>query len=745
MFGPNQGLRFAVAWILLTIVVPAPGARGADELQDPTFDAVASRYPAMKRPREVIGVKEHRDEFIVMPDARIAFTPSREGYYWRGYVAVNSGRAFFTVDDETAWIGSEASGLPARKRLADGYLPIVIADFERVAQFEPGLKYEQTAAAWSKEMSPDEPIWAFVRMKVSNEGDSERQATLHWNVDYGAKVAESFVEKRAGKPHKDNLKARKVASWRFKLAPGAERSVYAKLPYLDGYERAEESTAEEFDMRLAEVSAFWKSFLNKGIRITVPEERVNDACRAWLAYTFLNVDKIGDMYEPHDGSGFYECILGIMAAKFCNALGLMGYPDEAQKYLDSLGTLISPEGQFKVGFGSVDTGVLLLAMAHHARLSGDEAWLRRAAPRMLKMCEWIIAQRKEAKAQQESGSLCYGLIKSNLGVDNAGAYYSYVTDAALCVGMEAAARALRALGMTRDAARIEAEGLAYRRDIVQSMDRAVIQQDGLRILPVMPDTHKYLKRAAYKAHTDAPPGQGYTGHGYYSLFSCILLETKFLPADDGRFRLITELLERRKGLLMSMCAFGPEGGIDHAFTYGYWMNCLERNRVEPVLHGFYGSLAYGMSRDTWAGVELTNMHTGANAATLPHLRSGVQQMRLLRNMLLREQGNELILAQAVPQHWLHHGKQVRVENAPTLFGKAGYAIDSHVGEGRIRVAIDAPTGRNRPDALKLYLRHPGRKAIKGVNLNGAPVNTFSDDNVTLKCLEGPAVVDVDYR
>ncbi len=57
-------------------------------------------------------------------------------------------------------------------------------------------------------------------------------------------------------------------------------------------------------------------FLNKGIRINVPEQRVNDAYRAWLAYTFLNVDKIGEVYEPHDGSGFYEAIYGIMAAKY---------------------------------------------------------------------------------------------------------------------------------------------------------------------------------------------------------------------------------------------------------------------------------------------------------------------------------------------------------------------------------------------------------------------------------------------
>ena len=739
------------AGLAVALIFSAHVARGSDVLgekqlatgRDPSFESVGSHYPAMKRPREVIGVKEHRDEFIAMPDGRIAFTPSRDGYYWRGYVSTKSGRAFFVLDDNDAWIGSDDSGLPVKKRLVDGYMPIVVADFEAVAQFEPGLKYEQTAVAWSEGMSADEPIWAFVRMKVSNAGNSKRKVNLSWSVDYGAKIAEAFVVKRSGKPHKDNLKVRKVASWQFELGPGAEKSVYGKLPYLEGYDKAVESSSEEFDKRFAVAAAFWQEQLHKGIRITVPEQRVNDAYRAWLAYTFLNVDKIGQLCDPHDGSGFYELLLGIIAAKYCNALGLLGYPDEARTYLASLETRISPEGRFRAGFGTVDTGALLLVMADHYQLTGDKAWLREATPKMVKMCDWIINQRNSAKAKQEKDSMCYGLMKSRLGVDNSGAYYSYVTDTALCVGLEAAVGVLRALEMNDEAARIEKESLAYRQDIERSMDRAVTEHEGMRILPVMPDTHKYLKRAVYTAHQEAAPGKGYTGHGYYSLFSCMALETKFLPASDERFRLITELLERRNGLEMGMCAFGAKGGIDHAFTYGYWMNCLERGEVERVLLGFYGSLAYGMSRGTWSGVECTNMVSGSNGSTLPHLRSSTQQLRLLRNMLVREQADRLLLAQAVPQHWLTDGKQVKVENAPTHFGKVSYTIDSHIDEGRISIKLDPPR-RKPPTEIVLHLRHPARKPIKAATVNGVPIKQSGNNTVTLRHVKGQATVDIRY-
>lgn len=518
---------------------------------------------------------------------------------------------------------------------------------------------------------------------------------------------------------------------------------FTKLPFLGGLKGIEEVTAAEYEKRFEEAATAWRRILSRGMTINVPEQRVNDAYRAWLAYTFLNVDKINGKYEPHDGSGFYEAIFGIMAAKYCNALDLYGYHEEAETYLDSLQTLISPEGRFFVAFGFVDTGTLLLVMEQHYQLTGDRQWLGKVAPVMIKMCDWIIGERNKAKAEQAKDLPWYGLIPSRVGVDNPGVFYSYVTDTALCVGMEAAERALRAAGMADDAARIQKESDAYRQDIERSMRRCVTENKGLKILPVMPKTHKYLKRAAFKTHVEAEPGKGYTGHGYYALFGSIVLETQFLPASDESFRLIAELMERRDGLAMGMCTFGAKGGIDHAFSYGYWMNCLERGEVERVLLGFYGSMAYGMSRNTWAGVECANMISGLNAATLPHLRSGTQQLRLLRNMLVREHDNQLLLAQAVPQHWLADGKRVEVDGAPTRFGKVSYTIDSHVGEGRIAIELDPPK-RNPPEEIVLHLRHPAGKPIRAATANGTPIKRFGNGAVTLKGFKGTTTVEVRY-
>ena len=45
-------------------------------------------------------------------------------------------------------------------------------------------------------------------------------------------------------------------------------------------------------------------------RFDVPDARVMEAYRAWVAYSMLNADTVGGLLEPHDGSGFYDSMFG---------------------------------------------------------------------------------------------------------------------------------------------------------------------------------------------------------------------------------------------------------------------------------------------------------------------------------------------------------------------------------------------------------------------------------------------------
>ncbi len=678
---------------------PAAGADSLGEAEiagpaDPSYESVARHFPAMKHSRETVGVKDHPCDFGVTPD---------------GAVEVNTGFVCFMVNEPPVRFGLAGKG--ARKRLEKGYLPIVIADWNH-----DDLSYEQTVCGYSEAMSPDTEAFACIRLRIDNSRETKRRVPLR---------IENF--KADGKPL---VPGQSAATWALEIEGKGNRIICIKVPSSATDANVREVSPGEFDTVLKTVTGTWEDLLNRHTRITVPEERVNNAYRAWLAYNFLNADKKGNVYEPHDGSGFYEMIYGYSAALYCQALDLMGHHADARRYLESLLTFLKPDGYFVVNYGLPDQGVMLCALAHHYRMTGDSAWLRTVAPTMVRMCEWIIQKRRTSKSQQSPTAAWYGLILDRPYCDHPSPAYCYKSDTYLVAGMEATASALADIGLKEEGSRIGDEATAYRKDVLDSMAKAVIDRDGMKMLPIFPQTQELLKASDYNAYD------------YYGLMVGPILETGFLPAGSPQAKWYRDMLEQRGGLILGMCRFW--NGIDHAYTYGYWMDCLARDEVRRVLLGFYGSLAYGMSRETYSAVEVTFLKEGKNFMTLPHLYSNTQQLFLLRNILVREVGNELHLGQAIPQAWLDTNKEVRVERAPTSFGTVSFAIRSQVDQGRISIRIDPPT--RRPAAsIRVRLRHPQNAPIRSVITKEEKAATFSSDTVTLRDLRAPTTVEVLYR
>ncbi len=278
-------------------------------------------------------------------------------------------------------------------------------------------------------------------------------------------------------------------------------------------------------------------------------------------------------------------------------------------------------------------------MSEHYRLTRDVCWLRRVAPKMLAMCHWITEQRRTVLAQAGGQpAVTRGLIRYRPYADLLHPAADYFSNSYLCKGLAAAAAVLAEIGLNEEAAQLQRESEAYCQDITASMDAAVFSDHGMKILPAIPDTRELWQESNGSAN------------GYYGIIAPCMLEAGIPAWNDPKATLLVEALRRRGGLTAGVCQF--HGLVDHAYTYGYWMNCLQRDEVKRVILGLYASLAYGMSRDTYAAVECTAIRTGENYWTLPHTYSNTQQLRLLRNMLVREEGDRLWLGQAIPRAWL---------------------------------------------------------------------------------------------
>lgn len=660
----------------------------------PTFEAIAKRLPGILRPREVVGVPEHPYDIGVGWDGTIQLKD------WLGDAKMPA--AYFEVGDPPVRVGS--SQLPVSKRLEPGGVPLVILQFQH-----DGVRYISRVFGWSPGMSPDAPLSACVSLAASTQSTTPRPVRLRINMSpapTGWTPIEWTGQVSVGKPVRFCATADRGSAWA-------------------GFK---EVTVDDFASKMGEYLENWEDRLDQGLTLETPERRVNESYRAWMAYNYLNVDKKNGVFEIHDGSGFYEEIYAYSAVLFCNALDLYGHHKDAEKYIDSLLTFQQPDGLLTINYGLPDMGSLLITMSEHHRFTGDDAWLKRVAPNMIKACDWLIKMRREA-CKQPKDSVTYGMIKFRPYCDYHDPTYSYPSDSYAVAGMEAAARELRKIGLTRDVERIAKEAAAYRRDVIASMDRGVMTRDGITILDMEPETHRLLKRSQYK------------GGEYYGLIAPSLLENGFLPPNDKRTKWVMDFMEKRGGLLCGMSEF--QGGVDHAYTYGYWLTCLKQGSPDRAVLGLYGSMAGAISRDTYAGVEVMHIMTGEPEGTLPHTYSGTQQLRLLRMMLLREDGNSLEIGQAIPRGWMADGKKIAIEKAPTLFGPVDVAYASQVNAGRAEAMI-TPHFREKPAAIRLWFRHPLAKPIRSVTVNGRPHRDFKGEAVTLRATARPANVVVRF-
>ena len=132
---------------------------GEEELAaktDPSFASVARHFPAMKQPREALGVKDGPQDFAVLPDGSLKFGE------------VNG--AFQIGTPPTSFGEGNCA-----KKLYQGYLPIVVATHRR-----EGLQCEQTVLGWSPGFSPDTPLSALVRLTLSNPGNESRKVAVQF-------------------------------------------------------------------------------------------------------------------------------------------------------------------------------------------------------------------------------------------------------------------------------------------------------------------------------------------------------------------------------------------------------------------------------------------------------------------------------------------------------------------------------------------------------------------------------------
>lgn len=505
--------------------------------------------------------------------------------------------------------------------------------------------------------------------------------------------------------------------------------------------------ALDFDSAYRAVSQYWRARIGQSTQIHTPEPMINDFYNAHLAHLLINTERevgVSDCYMAKVGTFHY----GVYSNESCMMIsdldrrGLHKRAEQAiNTWLKYQGTVGLPgdysttEGQF-YGAGGYEAGGynqhhgwILWCMGEHYWYTRDAAWLNKAAPQIVKGCDWIIHERartKEIARQSPLRAIENGLLPPG-SLEDIGDWRCWLsTNVYSWWGMKNVAASLQDIGHP-DGTRLIAEAEAYRRDILNSFTEAMRRSPVVRLrdnrwIPHVPsDAHRRGRSFGWITET---------------LEGAIHLVRA--EAIDPAGGLATWIIQDFEDNLYFSKQYGYDIGGDEFERYWFsrggismQANLLHnpipyilRDEVEHFLRAYFNAFAVSYFPDTRMMTEHALPNIGDWRGD--HFKSSdeANSTYWLRLMFVQERGNELWYGAAIPRYWLVNGQTVSIQNASTYFGTTSMSMRS---EGDvIRMTVEPPD-RNPPQLIRARFRHPEEKRMEYCMVNHRRYDRFDPD------------------
>ena len=558
----------------------------------------------------------------------------------------------------------------------------------------------------------------------------------------------------ASKPAKPSLSsaASDTLLYEIDLGPYEAHSIDIAIPYPTYVADTDlrRIAALDFNEEQRKVTAFWRGFYEKAARLSLPgEDRLNDFVKAVPWHVAMSAAR-----DP--ASGYYTVPAATYAYQACGneacfqirMLDYLGRHDYAEKYLDAYirgqGTLF-PDGNFKsadgamvaVNFGNkrdmsshfaynLDHGYILSCFADHYRLTGDAEWLKKAAPALVRACDFVFRERKATMIADEKGRKAsyYGLLPHGHLEDNPEWRCWFAVNAHAYGGVLRVGEALREIGHP-EAGRILDEGLKYRADIRVAIKQAMAGSPAVPSgrgghIPHIPTRAEirgrdwgWIRETMYgPLHfvygLALDPNEQMTGWILNDLE-----DNLFLSRNYGR------IADREKHWF-------SRGGITIQSNLLFNdLAYLERGEPERALRALFNNFAQNLYRDMNCFTEHPVPEFGRGAGPFFKTPDESQFIVLLRNHLVRETENGLNLLEGASRGWFGGGKKIEFEGFATAYGPVSFRTASSGTDITIEAEIKGEW-RKTPEELNLYLRRPDKKTPVRVLVNGIAAEAFGE-------------------
>ena len=460
-----------------------------------------------------------------------------------------------------------------------------------------------------------------------------------------------------------------------------EGGVLQPDPGLDYYRGLEADTLFE------EATAYWKDLVGR-FTVETPDPRWGEALAAILGHAAMAMNEgAPDVavvnYNVFNRDGVYTANMLQKAGRFDLAWAAIDY-------------FLEHPFNGRVAVEADNPGQVLWLLGEHWMLARDKEWLRRVYSGVGKLARMIeYCRTRPAPHYVKATSLKFGDDLPPDGPDETPAHRRQVLKPGRCDGHHPEyTEAFDIAGLWRAA----------------MLAREVGEHDDAGDFAALAD--QFI--AVYEARFAADLGKDYGG--YAVLWPC-----RLYPLDEGlareRFRRVGEqkpsgwryfpLATAHQGLL----AGNREAG--HATIAGHLDHDQMRGWYAFDEGGKSGAGGWGHLRTTWNA-----------SVAMPHGWAVAELWHLVRDSLLFEDGDRLVLLGGVPPEWLAGKEPIAVAGLPTYFGPCSFAWKPTDGGATLVL-----TGKAAP-AQGFILRLP--KSLKAeVKVGGKRLKAVSDGDFLL--------------
>jgi len=554
-------------------------------------------------------------------------------------------------------------------------------------------------------------------------------------------------------------------AYEVELEPRGSHEIQVFIPFITfiGDEGREAIEALDYDVKLCEMTQYWDAQINSGASIRVPEELLTDFNRANLAHIAITADKdIKSGYHLLPAATYSYQVCMNEACHQIRSLDYRGHHERARKYLRPFyelqgtrplhgrfkgqdgvfhGLRVDDETDYQTFNYNLDHGFVTFALCEHYKFTRDREWLRSIAQNLVEACDFVTRECQANMRTDASGQKVweYGLLPPGHLEDNPEWLYWYTVNAYCYRGMKAVSEVLSDIGHP-EADRIAREAAAYRQGIRNAMRRSMELSPVVRLAdglysPFVP-TRCHLRGRDLGWIRDSL-------YGPIHAIECGVLD----PWEDMSTWILKDsednvFVSRYRGRQVDLERFwfSQGGNTIQSGLLPIVMVYLERDQPEHAIRALYNSLAQNLYADVRCFTEHPVAAFGLGAGPFYKTPDESCWINWLRNILLMEIRNTqsairndegLILAPGAPRKWFEPGKEFGVEEMATYFGPVSYRIASE--RDKITATIHPPR-RNPPAMLEVRLRHPEKRRIAEVTVNGRPHSDFDPEREVVRFL-----------